>query len=191
MFFRVFFLAFIFTLTSCATTDPEPESKNTIESPDVNFIIGNVTSIYNIKLSVGNVDFENETFKEDWFSSLSYEYTKDKRYIVGTAKAGSYIGITSTKAQDASGTPLGTFTPCNKTLVFRLPYGGADVYVTDVNYKWNNVSISPIYSDQIEQAKKAFNTNNIIQARYLQLNADLYNDCETLNPNPVIMTRPI
>ncbi|MDD9179538.1 MULTISPECIES: hypothetical protein [Aliivibrio] len=155
MFFRVFFLAFIFTLTSCATTDPEPESKNTIESPDVNFIIGNVTSIYNIKLSVGNVDFENETFKEDWFSSLSYEYTKDKRYIVGTAKAGSYIGITSTKAQDASGTPLGTFTPCNKTLVFRLPYGGADVYVTDVNYEWNNVSISPTYSDQIEQAKKS------------------------------------
>ncbi|MDD9173487.1 hypothetical protein PVK63_01280 [Aliivibrio sp. S2TY2] len=191
MFFRVFFLAFIFTLTSCATTDPEPESKNTIESPDVNFIIGNVTSIYNIKLSVGNVDFENEIFKEDWFSSLSYEYTKDKRYIVGTAKAGSYIGITSTKAQDASGTPLGTFTPCNKTLVFRLPYGGTGVYVTDVNYEWNNVSISPIYSDQIEQAKKAFNTNNIIQARYLQLNADLYNDCETQNPNPVIMTRPI
>ncbi|MDD9157520.1 hypothetical protein PVK64_15210 [Aliivibrio sp. S4TY2] len=191
MFFRVFFLAFIFTLTSCATTDPELESKNAIESPDVNFIIGNVTSIYNIKLSIGNVNFENETFKEDWFSSLSYEYTKDKRYIVGTAKAGSYIGITSTKVQDASGTPLGIFTPCNKTLVFRVPYGGADVYVTDVNYEWNNVSISPIYSDQIEQAKKSFNTNNIIQARYLQLNADLYNGCETLNPNPVIMTRPI
>ncbi|MGF1903478.1 hypothetical protein ACU5EH_00930 [Aliivibrio salmonicida] len=189
MFSRLFFLAFVLTLTSCATT--EPESKNRIESPDIVFIIGNGTSIYDIKLSLGDVDFENETFKDDWFSSLSYEYTKDRRYIVGTAKAGSYIAITSTKAQDASGTPLGTFTPCNKTLVFRLPYGGVNVYVTDVNYEWNNVSISPIYSNQIEQAKKAFNTNNIIQTRYLQLNADLYNDCETLNPNPIIMTRPI
>ena len=62
MFSRLFFLAFVLTLTSCATT--EPESKNRIESPDIVFIIGNGTSIYDIKLSLGDVDFENETFKE-------------------------------------------------------------------------------------------------------------------------------
>ncbi|MUK45707.1 hypothetical protein GNP79_12220 [Aliivibrio fischeri] len=188
---RMFNLALILALSGCSTTKTEVVTEKETELHNVNFVIGNITSIYDIKLSLGKIDFENAVFKEDWFSSLSYQYTKDKRYIVGSAKAGSFIAITSTKAQDASGTPLGTFTPCNQTLVFQLPYDALNVYVTDVNYQWNNVSITPIYSNKIEEAMIAFKTSYIKQAAFRQLSADLYKDCETLNSNPLIMTRPI
>ncbi|EKZ9227008.1 hypothetical protein RFA46_004508, partial [Vibrio vulnificus] len=133
-------------LTGCATTDTTPqettkesnapseaaavESSPVTEETDVYFVLGNVTSIYDIKLSLGSVDFETGRFTEDWFSSLWYRYTEDRRYILGKAKPGSFIAITSTKATDATGTHLGTFTPCNQTLVFRLPYLGPDFYVT-------------------------------------------------------------
>ncbi|MUK62734.1 hypothetical protein GNP81_16290 [Aliivibrio fischeri] len=188
---KMFNLALLLVLSGCSATKTEVATEKETELHNVSFIIGNITSIYDIKLSLGKIDFENAVFKEDWFSSLSYQYTKDRRYIVGTAKAGSFIAITSTKAQDASGAPLGTFTPCNQTLVFQLPYDALNVYVTDVNYQWNNVSITPMYSNEIEEAMIAFKTSYIKQAAYRQLPADLYQDCETLNPNPLIMTRPI
>ncbi|MGL1065571.1 hypothetical protein ACSTDX_14910 [Vibrio vulnificus] len=193
-------------LTGCATTDTTPqetikesnapseaaavENSPVTEETDVYFVLGNVTSIYDIKLSLGSVDFETGRFTEDWFSSLWYRYTEDRRYILGKAKPGSFIAITSTKATDATGTHLGTFTPCNQTLVFRLPYLGPDFYVTDVNYHWHNTSISPVYSDGIEEAKKAFNVQYLEQAPYRQLDADLYKDCETLSADPTILTRP-
>jgi hypothetical protein len=176
------------TLSGCVQNKNE---NHHIQQENVNFIIGNVTSIYDIKLSLGSIDLKSETFKEDWFSTLSYELTEDKRYIVGSAKAGSFIAITSTKANDAGGAALGTFTPCNKTLVFKLPNVLSNVYVTHVNYKWENVVIYPIYSDLIQKVKEDFNNKNMIQARYRQLNSDLYNDCETLHTDPTVMIRPI
>ncbi|HFQ5123877.1 TPA: hypothetical protein ACGUVZ_004794 [Vibrio vulnificus] len=179
------------TTENNAPSDAAPvESSPVTEETDAYFVLGNITSIYDIKLSLGSVDFETGRFTEDWFSSLWYRYTEDRRYIVGKAKPGSFIAITSTKATDASGTHLGTFTPCNQTLVFRLPYLGPDFYVTDVNYHWHNTSISPVYSDGIEEAKKAFGVQHLEQAPYRQLDADLYKDCETLSADPTILTRP-
>ncbi|EKO5197025.1 hypothetical protein P0I95_004575, partial [Vibrio vulnificus] len=61
------------TTENNAPSDAAPvESSPVTEKTDAYFVLGNVTSIYDIKLSLGSVDFETGRFTEDWFSSLWY-----------------------------------------------------------------------------------------------------------------------
>ncbi|HAS6199566.1 TPA: hypothetical protein I7171_22670 [Vibrio vulnificus] len=149
---------------------------------------------YEAKLSFGT--FVDGDFKEDTFSKPTYTFTEDKRYIVGHAKRGSVIGITSVAANDASGNYLGTFTPCQKTLVFQLPSGNPATYITELNYEWNNVVIYPRYQELFEQAKSYFINNSesgveeLSQGSYYQLHAELYHGCRKPSGHPYALWRP-
>jgi len=176
-------------LVGCAQHPPQQDSS------EVTFVLGNLSSSYQVKVSQGSI--EQGRFVEDWFASVDHKLTEDTRYIIGNAKVGSYIAISSTTAHDASGNYLGKFTPCNKTLVFRLPLEANDVYITDINYQWENVAIYPMYADQLEHAQQYFRQHSefgigeLKPIIHLQLHADLYHDCETLSPHPYALERPI
>lgn len=184
----LFTLSTALIIAGCSSTSPELPEDN------VRFVLGGPLSSYDVQLSIGN--FKDGGFKEGSFSKPSYVLTGDKRYIVGNAKRGSVIAITSAIATDASGNYLGKFTPCNKTLVFQLPTSESAVYVTDISYDWNNVVIYPQYKDNYGQAKQYFETNSefgigdLSQASYHQLYAKLYSGCRQSSSHPYALWRP-
>ncbi|WP_162063038.1 hypothetical protein [Vibrio taketomensis] len=187
-------LTMFIVLGGCVNQEPHQAESSQIKPAKVNFVIGNVTPSFDIKLSRGSLD--DGVFKEDWFSTLQYRMTEDQRYIVGSAEEGAIIAVTSVKATDAGGNHLGTFTPCNQTLVFQLPRGFESVYVTDIYYDWHNVVMYPVFKNNIHVAKDYFKSNlgfgiyGLAQATHRNLDADLYRDCETQNVHPLVMTRP-
>ncbi|WP_162048030.1 hypothetical protein [Vibrio taketomensis] len=181
-------LTVILTVAGCST------QKHQLPKDHVRFVIGNPLTTYEVNLSIGSYD--EGGFKEGSFSQPSYTLTEDQRYIVGNAKRGSVIAITSTKATDAGGNYLGKFTPCNKTLVFQLPSGYSTVYVTDINYEWGKIVIYPKYRDNYDQAKAYFSERpewgiqELAQTTYRQLYAELYSGCRKTSSHPYALWRP-